>query len=89
MFSVRTCSVVTDQIFFACQSILPIKRKNRSGGVNDNSCDNACREIILKGVFDNDKFTNSDDDDDDDGTMFVFGWTLSVPVVTLLPSTGN
>ena len=85
MFSVRTCSVVTDQIFFACQSILPIKRKNRSGGVNDNSCDNACREIILKGVFDNDKFTNSDDD----GTMFVFGWTLSVPVVTLLPSTGN
>lgn len=53
--------------------------------MNDNSCDNACREIILKGVFDNDKFTNSDDD----GTMFVFGWTLSVPVVTLLPSTGN
>ena len=85
MFSVRTCSVVTDQSFFACQSILHIKWKNRSGGVNDNSCDNACREIILKGVFDNDKFTNSDDD----GTMFVFGWTLSVPVVTLLPSTGN
>jgi hypothetical protein len=43
--------------------------------VNDNSCDNACREIILKGEFDNDKFTTGGDDDDDDdddvGNMLI------------------
>ena len=44
--------------------------------MNDNSCDNACREIILKGGFDNDKFTNGnddDDDDDDDDTITICG----------------
>ena len=64
---------------WSCRSsIFHIKWKN-SDVVNDNSCDNACREIILKGVSD----TDDEVDDDDNFTttegvmnVSVLGWTV-------------
>ena len=49
--------------------------------MNDNSCDNACREIILKGGFDNDKFTNGNDDDDDDDDFLSFAMFMLLFIV--------
>ena len=53
--------------------------------MNDNSCDNACREIILKGGFDTDTFTNSCGDVDDDNV----GMIMSLLELWLLLSTAT
>ena len=78
MVALDTAYMYMIQIILCLSSILQSVRKN-SDGVNDNSCDNACREIILKGVSD----TDDEVDDDDNFTttegvmnVSVLGWTV-------------
>ena len=65
MVALDTAYMYMIQKILCLSSILQSVRKN-SDGVNDNSCDNACREIILKGVFDDDNVTTSGTGDDND-----------------------